>query len=78
MLPLRWIRLSISPSLFFSTYLSPFTPYNQHIENTYWESTMIQAPHASNRISKAGCDFSADEDVKALNGAKSIKWEVRW
>lgn len=40
----------------------PSTADNQHIENIYWESPMSQAPHTGNRISKAGCDFSADED----------------
>lgn len=34
---------------------------------------MSQASHTNMRISKAGCDFSADEDIKAPNSAKSIK-----
>lgn len=75
---LRWIRLTISPSLLFSTYLPPFTPYSHHIENICWESTVSQAPHTNNRISKVGCDLSSDEDVKAPKNAKNIDWEVWW
>lgn len=33
----------------------------------YGGSTMGQVPYTDNQISKTDCDFSTDENVKALN-----------